>query len=859
MTAALVLGPLAPPGTAAPATQALVVLPPGEGSTVTLGAYARNQATGSCADLGPHVCDQLGMYENWQFRDGALAPSPGDISGAAGSKSPETGVEIVRDSYGVPHVYATGPDEQTIEQRLGYGIGYAQAEERLFQMEILRRAAEGQLSQLLGPSYLEMDVITRRDSETDAEREAQITALSPANRSALQSYVAGVNAVITRDGDNPLLMPAGFELLQDLPIRPWTASDTVAIVSLEVANVAESAGNGLGYGALAQRLAARYGLTKSVAILDDLQFTHDSRSPVSVPSHERARSSTAGRRYDFISYTRADTRGLIKGLASDVSQADHALLHGEQAVKQATDRLGLPVFGSNAWALAPSRTTAGGALLWGGPQVGYYTPEVFDELEVEGGEFHVHGVGVPGGGPGIAIGYTPHTAWSITTAQDDQVATYADLIRRHGSGYDYLARGTWRPVQARTETFQVRDQSPNLPITGQLPLPAYTTYRETFYRTLHGPVSAPIPCTIVYLDPAAGRAYCRVRAFWNTELQTGLALVGVNKATNLTQFSVAVHGNAAGFNFVYADDSGHIGYWHTGRTPVWPPGADPRLPLPGTGGDDWRGYLPPAQWPAVVDPAQGFIASWNNKPQASWDDSGDGTVWGAFQRSRQLIDMLRGPRRFSLTTLWQMARRVGELDLRATLGFAPFLTRLAGRFHLSPVERAAVRQVGAWDGTAFYPGGAQLLPDGSYDVRSPGFAILDAWFAALENRVAEHIFGPVLGSADPAGAIQAFTRTPQTVSPEYEFFSDYDQFVYNVMSRYARGADYLGRQTPLAASRAALDQAIAQLSSRQGLDPVRWRAAMPTIDFQALDVSGVPSIPWENRGTWGEAIALAAK
>jgi penicillin G amidase len=835
----------------------MVILPPGEGSAITAQAYATNQATGNCADEGPHVCDQLSMYENWQFRDGKLDPTPADVPDPSSTETPEPGVEIVRDAYGVPHIYASGPDEQTIEQRIAYGIGFGQAEERLFQMEVLRRAAEGELAQLLGSSYQEMDTITRRDSETDAEREAQIAALSSSNRAALDSYVAGINAVIQRDTVGRSQLPAGFELLQDLPIRSWTASDTVAIISLEVANIAESAGNGLGYATLGQRLAARYGVGKAVSILDDVQFTHDPQAPVTVPSRQRARFSSARRRYHFISYTSADTARLLRGLAPDAAAADQAMLTGAQAVKQATVTLGLPVFGSNAWALAPPRTTTGGALLWGGPQVGYYAPEVFDELEVEGGAFHIHGVGVPGGGPGIVIGYTPHTAWSITTSQDDQVATYVDRIRPSGGGYQYWWRGAWHPVQQRTETIQVRAESANLPITGQLPLPSYTGETVTYYRTFHGPESDPVPCTVVYLDAAAGRAYCKVRSFWNSELQTGLGIVALNEATDLEQFIAGVHENVAGFNFVYADDRGNIAYWHTGRIPLWPKGADPRLPLPGAGADDWRGYLPPAQWPSVVDPAQGFVASWNNKPQSSWDDSGDGTLWGGYQRSRQLMNMLKGRRRFSLDALWQMARRVGELDLRDTLGFKPLLVGVASLHDISPLEREAIREVASWDGTAFYPGGAEVSggqPTGN--VKSPGFAILSAWFARLEDLAAKHVFGPALGEPSPATAVQALTRTPQTTSPEFEFFDDYDGFVYNVFTRYARGADYLAGRSPLAVSREALAEAIAQLRAAQGADPSRWRAPMPMIDFQSLDVAGVPSIPWENRGTWGQAVEL---
>src|SRR5205807_9555097 len=109
----------------------------------------------------------------------------------------------------------------------------------------------------------------------------------------------------------------------------------------------------------------------------------------------RAEHSSANRKYDFIRYTRGGTARLIRSLSPDVDSADRAMLTGDQALKRATQSLGLPVFGSNAWALSPSRTTTGGALLWGGPQVSYYTPEVLDELEVQGGRFHLHGVGVP--------------------------------------------------------------------------------------------------------------------------------------------------------------------------------------------------------------------------------------------------------------------------------------------------------------------------------------------------------------------------------------------------------------------------------------------------------------------------------
>jgi hypothetical protein len=100
--------------------------------------------------------------------------------------------------------------------------------------------------------------------------------------------------------------------------------------------------------------------------------------------------------------------------------------------------------------------------------------------------------------------------------------------------------------------------------------------------------------------------------------------------------------------------------------------------------------------------------------------------------------------------------------------------------------------------------------------------------------------------------VRAFTRTPGTTSPEFEFFDDYDQFMYDMLSGRARG--YIADVGAL--SRAALDDALAQLTKQQGADPTKWRAPMPQISFMELDVGAVGTIPWENRGTWGQAVEL---
>jgi penicillin amidase len=844
----------------APKPRALTILPPGEGNTITVDRFLVNQGSSNCADLGPHTCDQLDMYKNWQFKDGALSPDADHVAGAVSTETPLPGVRIVRDNWGVPHVFASGADEQAIEENVGFGVGYAQAEERMFQMEVLRRVAEGTLSELVGPgpgnSYSTMDFVTRRDSETNDERLAQIQGvLSAGQEASLRRYTDGVNAYIDHLTLHPDQLPAGFLLTADLPIPRWTPTDSLAIQILEAKQVGESAGNELGYGALARRLKTNYGVDRAAAILNDVQFTGDPLTPTSVPHGQSAALTTDNLTYDFLSYTPADTRARINEVPASAEAAAAALVAGTDAAHVAARQLGIPQFGSNAWSVSPSRSSTGGALLWGAPQVSYYVPQVVDEMEIFGGLTHIRGMSVPGAGPAVVIGYTPHLSWSITTAQDDQVDTYIDQVRTQDGGktYEYFWRGDWHPVEQRTETIRTRTAAP-----GPLPAPpvVYTTRTATFYRTMHGPPGQETPCTVVYIDTAGGVAYCKARAFWGTELLTGLAVVGIGQATNLDEAGAALRKGVVGFNFVYADAGGHIAYWHTGRIPLRVRGHDPRLPAPGDGTFDWRGYLDPQLWPHVVDPAQGFIASWNNKPQLSWPDSGDGSLWGAQQRVAQPMALLRAAGPLDQAGIWQVARRTGELDLRQTLGFRTFLASLAARNDLDATERAAVAQVAAWDGTAFYPDGMEHDGAGAETgrVKYPAFAILSAWFHALESLAGRPVFQPATGNANTREGVLTYTQH-SAGSPEFEFFDDYDAFLFNLMAgRTTAGVDYLGGSSPSDVSKAALDTAVGQLAGAQGADPATWRAVMPTIDFMAIDVSSIPSIPWENRGTWGQAV-----
>src|SRR5207247_8856973 len=137
--------------------------------------------------------------------------------------------------------------------------------------------------------------------------------------------------------------------------------------------------------------------------------------------------------------------------------------------------------------VGPKHPAFGGALLYGGPQAGYSVPAVFVRMEVHGVGIDVAGVAVPGSGPVIVIGHTPHHAWSLTTGQDDQVDTYLERVRKDpadpsGRSLQVSMNGTWQPVEMRAEQYRYRPVDNPLPPLSGAPPPVFATTTTTIYR-----------------------------------------------------------------------------------------------------------------------------------------------------------------------------------------------------------------------------------------------------------------------------------------------------------------------------------------------------------------------------------------
>jgi penicillin amidase len=276
----------------------------------------------------------------------------------------------------------------------------------------------------------------------------------------------------------------------------------------------------------------------------------------------------------------------------------------------AWEKLGVPTkFGSYGWVLSARRSMRARAMLYGGPQMGFTTPSTLLEVQLKGGESKLDVRGMTfAGAPAVLIGYNRHLAWTSSTGVGDNLDTYIEALCNAGGGPSsgYFFNGACIPFEARLEVINVRDASPEtLPVL----------------RSVHGPV--------IDLSLPDGVAVSQKRAHGMREMETELGFGRLAEARNLAAFAAAVDLIVTSHNLLYADQRGNIAYWQAGEVPERPAGSDPRLPLPGTGEAEWPGGVLPT--PRSINPAQGWLANWNNKPSQDFDNADEDILGKQFR------------------------------------------------------------------------------------------------------------------------------------------------------------------------------------------------------------------------------------
>jgi len=633
----------------------------------------------------------------------------------ARGQSPDA-VTILRDRWGVPHIFTTG---RGAAARAAYANGYAQAEDRLFEMDVLRRAGTGRLAETLGSGYLLMDEVVRRDGYTAAERARFFHRLASRDRRALEAYRDGVNAFIARVTAEPRQLPAEFG---GVAPAPWTLDDSVAVAVLELLVEGANGGQEVVEADLLLDLLDRVPDAEARGIFDDLHWIDEDAAPTTIAAAD-ARALRANR--DRIARFAPAQLDLVRAHAAAIRRAAASLRQEHDLMGGLGSRppfpLGLRRHASNAIVVSSAFSATGHPILLGGPQTGLDAPSFFWEVGFHDGDYEAEGVIAPAG-PGVLIGRGRHFAMTLTSGIDDTVDTYVEFLDPADPGR-YRFRGRWRRFQRRTETFAVAGGS------------AVTL---DVLRSIHGPV--------FFLDRDEGVAFSRRAAFRGHELESAAAVLNLGRVRNLADFRRLADRMAMSFNLHYADDAGNIAYFHRGSLPRRPPSTDPRLPLDGRGTMEWRGIDPPRKLPAVVNPRRGFIANWNNKPVPGWSAGEQRELWGVADRVQGLTDALEDAHargmRLSVDDVKNLMRHAALSDVFA-VRIVPFLEDAVATAGAAPEDaslREAVAHVRAW-----VDAGASLaaVPDGHGVVPDPGAAIYTAFRAAAQIA----IFADELGSA----------------------------------------------------------------------------------------------------------------
>ena len=711
----------------------------------------------------PHRFDQLPLFVNFQWKR-ALFGQPG------ATQHPKAGVRIVRDGFGVPAITA-GSDVDA-----WWGVGYAVAQDRLTELELFRRRATGRLAEVLGAGSLPDDIAARRDLHTGPELDAQVARLPAALRVRLAAYRDGINAWIRHVRADPSDLPVEFSLL-GVPLRNWKVRDTAAIGALLVRQVPRDDGREL------QNAHALRGLGK--AKFQRIVPLHVLGSPLIVPRSEGAFPSQPGRTTQDENVAIDRSSAFVAGLALPPPPP--------------SPRRSRVTLGQAAGSLAVAARRGSGAVLFSGPQLGFAFPELFWEVEVHRPGLDVRGVTAPGA-PVVAVGYNRHVAWGLTSGESDADDLYAERLA--GRPEEYLFDGTTRTMACRNERFFFKSG------------PSMQSTTRRLCRTLHGPVQ----------ERAGNFAYARRYATFGRELETLVALDKLDRASDVAAVDLAMRKSTWNENVTAADDAGHLGFWHPGLLPLRPRRWDERLPFPGTGEAEWRGFLSVDQRPHVIDPARGWLANWNNQPSAAWtngDASARARLDGPLNRATFLYPLVKTfAKDPSLEKLEPLIHRAGTVAQQRPLVTGRLQAALNGSVGRARIVLATLL---AWDGSY-----ARHRGDGTVN---PGVATWETFKLAAQEIAGDRL-GPGFDQVDGENAA-------------YHFFDASNGVAFAL--RTLSAADY----------RAAAAATFSTLAQRFGTtDAKRWREPRHLYPWTLQGAASPPDLPFFDRGTWEQLVEL---
>ena len=512
------------------------------------------------------------------------------IEGTAQADGLQAEATVIRDSWGIPHIYASNPHD------LFFAQGYAHAQDRFWQMEFWRRIGSGRLAEILGESALDSDRFIRTLGwRRTAAQELEL--LDNESRVALEAYAKGVNAYISAHQDR---LGLEFTILGLTGVKfepePWTVLDTLTWAKVMAWDLSGNMSSEL----LRAHVAARLGTPAVGLVVPGYPADH----PVIVPH------PLAGTALDAVPDAALDT---------------HVLGSGDG-------------IGSNNWVVAGNRSETGTPLLANDMHLGIQMPSIWYEIGLHcdpvGPECPYNVVGYSfAGTPGVIVGHNDRIAWGVTNLGPDVQDLFIERVNP-GNPNQYEFQGEWLDMEIIREEITVAGQDEEDDEEEEKPVVVNVRI------TRHGPI---INDVVGGTEEEWSFGWQPLALSW-TALQPGTmvrSILLLDQASNWEEFREALsYWSVPSQNFVFADVEGNIGYQAPGRIPIRASGNG-SMPVPGwTGEYEWVDHIPFDELPRAFNPPEGYIVTANNAvvgPDYPYFISMD---WAPGYRARRIVELI---------------------------------------------------------------------------------------------------------------------------------------------------------------------------------------------------------------------------
>ncbi len=524
-------------------------------------------------------------------------------------------VEIIRDKWGIAHIYAQN------EADLFFAQGYNAASDRLFQLEIWRRQATGTVAEILGDGELKRDMGSRLFMFR-GNIEQELNHYHPHGSTIVKAFVKGINAYISEILKTPEKLPFEFQLLKITP-QYWTPEVVISRHQGLLSNVKDELLNG--------QLVHLLGAEKVKDLMDfhpgEPNIDLDKKIDGAALSQDILELYNAFRKP--VKFDQKDNRtGFIE------NEDDDARFEG-----------------SNNWVVSGKRTQSGYPMLANDPHRAQATPALRYWCHLNAPGWNVVGGGEPSV-PGISIGHNDYGAWGLTIFETDNEDLYVyDVNPQNSNQYKY--KGVWENMTTRFDTIKILNKEPVV---------------VKLKYTRHGPV--------VFEDGQKNKAYA-VRAGWlEVGCSPYLASLRMNQAKTWAEFREACrYSRIPGENMIWGDKMGNIGWQAVGISPIrtnW----TGLVPVTGDGTYEWAGYLDIEKLPHQYNPTEGYLITANNNltPNDFAYRNAIGWDWAPPFRAHRIEEILSSGHRQTLTDFMLLQNDYQSLPARQLVPLLKELT-----------------------------------------------------------------------------------------------------------------------------------------------------------------------------------------